>query len=191
MAAKKGADPVFSFDQTSVASERNYMYCPVYQTAAARLRVAVEPRKSPGSKGGERQRKRELSELAASPTGRPTVLCINDIPQASELRKTTLGSHGYCVKIASSGHTARGSTGVQTGHGCGIPSLPYRATGRATRPHRFAPDEKRTAETAGGDHLWRYAESRMIGGLGNPCIHPLATGFALASIPRFWGGFYA
>ncbi|MGB0024718.1 MAG: hypothetical protein WBP65_23095, partial [Candidatus Sulfotelmatobacter sp.] len=27
------------------------------------------------------------------------------LPQALELRKATLESHGYCVKIASSGHT--------------------------------------------------------------------------------------
>jgi two-component system response regulator GlrR len=36
----------------------------------------------------------------------PTVLCIDDLPQAWELRKATLESHGYCVKIASSGHAA-------------------------------------------------------------------------------------
>ena len=36
----------------------------------------------------------------------PTLLCIDDLPQALELRKATLESHGYCVKIASSGHTA-------------------------------------------------------------------------------------
>jgi two-component system, NtrC family, response regulator GlrR len=36
----------------------------------------------------------------------PTVLCIDDLPQALELHKATLESHGYCVKIASSGHTA-------------------------------------------------------------------------------------
>ena len=35
----------------------------------------------------------------------PTLLCI-DLPQALELRKETLESHGYCVKIASSSHTA-------------------------------------------------------------------------------------
>jgi len=35
----------------------------------------------------------------------PTLLCI-DLPQASELRKETLESHGYSVKIASSKHTA-------------------------------------------------------------------------------------
>jgi CheY-like chemotaxis protein len=35
-----------------------------------------------------------------------TVLCIDDIPQALELRKATLESHGYCVEIASSGHSA-------------------------------------------------------------------------------------
>ena len=36
----------------------------------------------------------------------PTVLCIDDRPQVLELRKVTLESHGYCVKIASSGYTA-------------------------------------------------------------------------------------
>ena len=36
----------------------------------------------------------------------PTVLCINDLPQVLELRKATLESHHYCVKIASSGYTA-------------------------------------------------------------------------------------
>ena len=36
----------------------------------------------------------------------PTVLCIDDRPQVLELRKATLESHGYCVKIASSGFTA-------------------------------------------------------------------------------------
>jgi two-component system OmpR family response regulator len=36
----------------------------------------------------------------------PTVLCIDDIPQALELRKATLESHGYCVEIASSGYSA-------------------------------------------------------------------------------------
>ena len=36
----------------------------------------------------------------------PTVLCIDDRPQMLEIRKATLESHGYCVKIASSGHTA-------------------------------------------------------------------------------------
>jgi CheY-like chemotaxis protein len=34
------------------------------------------------------------------------VLCIDDRPQVLDLRKTTLESHGYCVKIASSGYTA-------------------------------------------------------------------------------------
>ncbi|MGA2354147.1 MAG: response regulator [Terriglobales bacterium] len=34
------------------------------------------------------------------------VLCIDDLPPALELRKATLESHGYCVKTASSGHTA-------------------------------------------------------------------------------------
>ena len=36
----------------------------------------------------------------------PTVLYIDDLPQALELRKTALESQGYCVKIASSGYTA-------------------------------------------------------------------------------------
>ena len=36
----------------------------------------------------------------------PTVLCIDDLPQVLELRKATLESYGYCVKIALSGHTA-------------------------------------------------------------------------------------
>jgi CheY-like chemotaxis protein len=36
----------------------------------------------------------------------PTVLCINDLLQVLELRKSTLESHGYCVKTASSGHIA-------------------------------------------------------------------------------------
>jgi CheY-like chemotaxis protein len=36
----------------------------------------------------------------------PLVLCIDDVPQALELRKNALESHGYSVKIASSGHTA-------------------------------------------------------------------------------------
>jgi two-component system, OmpR family, response regulator QseB len=36
----------------------------------------------------------------------PTVLCIDDRPQVLELRKATLESHHYCVKIASSSSTA-------------------------------------------------------------------------------------
>ena len=36
----------------------------------------------------------------------PTVLYTDDLPQALELRKATLESHGYCVKIASSGYPA-------------------------------------------------------------------------------------
>jgi CheY-like chemotaxis protein len=36
----------------------------------------------------------------------PLVLCIDDLPQVLELRKNTLESHGYCVKVASSGHAA-------------------------------------------------------------------------------------
>ena len=35
-----------------------------------------------------------------------TVLCIDDRPQVLELRKAALESHGYCVKIASSGYRA-------------------------------------------------------------------------------------
>jgi CheY-like chemotaxis protein len=35
-----------------------------------------------------------------------TVLCIDDRLQVLRLRKATLESLGYCVKIASSGHTA-------------------------------------------------------------------------------------
>jgi CheY-like chemotaxis protein len=35
----------------------------------------------------------------------PTLLCI-DLPQVLELRKETLESHGYSVKIASSRHAA-------------------------------------------------------------------------------------
>jgi|ERR1022692_959640 CheY-like chemotaxis protein len=35
-----------------------------------------------------------------------TVLCIDDRPQVLELRKSTLESQGYCVKIALSGYTA-------------------------------------------------------------------------------------
>jgi CheY-like chemotaxis protein len=36
----------------------------------------------------------------------PTLLCIDDRPQALELRKASLESHGYCVKIASNGYAA-------------------------------------------------------------------------------------
>jgi CheY-like chemotaxis protein len=36
----------------------------------------------------------------------PTLLCIDDHPQALELRKASLESHGYCVKIASNGYAA-------------------------------------------------------------------------------------
>src|ERR1035438_6897060 len=36
----------------------------------------------------------------------PTVLTVDALPQALELRKATLESHGYCVKIASSGYPA-------------------------------------------------------------------------------------
>ena len=35
----------------------------------------------------------------------PTLLCI-DLPQVLELRKQTLESHGYSVKIASNSHSA-------------------------------------------------------------------------------------
>ena len=38
--------------------------------------------------------------------GSPTVLCIDDLLHVLELRKTALESHGYCVKVASSGHAA-------------------------------------------------------------------------------------
>lgn len=36
----------------------------------------------------------------------PLVLCIDDLPPVPELRKAILESHGYCVKIASSGYAA-------------------------------------------------------------------------------------
>jgi two-component system, OmpR family, response regulator QseB len=36
----------------------------------------------------------------------PTVLCIDDRLQVLQIRKATLESFGYCVKIASSGYTA-------------------------------------------------------------------------------------
>jgi CheY-like chemotaxis protein len=36
----------------------------------------------------------------------PLVLCIDDLPQVLELRRNALESHGYCVKVASSGHAA-------------------------------------------------------------------------------------
>lgn len=36
----------------------------------------------------------------------PTLLCVDDRPQVLDLRKATLESHGYGVKIASSGYTA-------------------------------------------------------------------------------------
>ena len=36
----------------------------------------------------------------------PTLLCIDDRPQMLELRKATLESQGYCVKLASSGYDA-------------------------------------------------------------------------------------
>ncbi len=36
----------------------------------------------------------------------PTVLCVDDHPQALELHKVTLESQGYYVKIASSGYSA-------------------------------------------------------------------------------------
>ena len=60
----------------------------------------------------------------------PTVLCIDDLPQALELRKATLESHGYCVedrierphryKDVGGNVGGCGSTGVQTGrHGRG------------------------------------------------------------------------
>ena len=41
------------------------------------------------------------------PMPSPTLLlCIDDQIQALEFRKTTLESHGYCVKIASDGYAA-------------------------------------------------------------------------------------
>jgi CheY-like chemotaxis protein len=36
----------------------------------------------------------------------PIVLCIDDRPQLLDLRKATLESCGYCVKVTSSGHAA-------------------------------------------------------------------------------------
>jgi len=36
----------------------------------------------------------------------PTLLCVDDRPETLELRKVTLESHGYRVKIASSGYSA-------------------------------------------------------------------------------------
>ena len=36
----------------------------------------------------------------------PTLLCIDHLPQALELLKEALESHGYSVKIASCSHTA-------------------------------------------------------------------------------------
>ena len=36
----------------------------------------------------------------------PTVLCVDDRSETLELRKVTLESHGYRVKIASSGYSA-------------------------------------------------------------------------------------
>src|SRR5579864_9510286 len=36
----------------------------------------------------------------------PAMLCIDDRPEVLDLRKATLESHGYRVKIASSGYTA-------------------------------------------------------------------------------------
>jgi CheY-like chemotaxis protein len=35
-----------------------------------------------------------------------TLLCIDDRSQMLELRKATLESQGYCIKVASSGHAA-------------------------------------------------------------------------------------
>ena len=69
----------------------------------------------------------------------PTVLCIDDRPQVLDLRKATLESHGYRVKIASNGYTAmkilkeRSSVAVpleyeQGRHGRGSATLPYQAT---------------------------------------------------------------
>lgn len=49
-----------------------------------------------------------------SPTPSPTVLCIDDIPQALHHRKATLESHGYRVQIASSDGTSDAPTPAQT-----------------------------------------------------------------------------
>jgi two-component system response regulator QseB len=38
--------------------------------------------------------------------GSTTLLCIDDLPQGLELRKATLESHGYSVKLASNGFDA-------------------------------------------------------------------------------------
>ena len=38
--------------------------------------------------------------------GSPALLYIDDRPQMLELRKATLESRGFCVKVASSGYTA-------------------------------------------------------------------------------------
>jgi CheY-like chemotaxis protein len=35
-----------------------------------------------------------------------TLLCIDDLPQALELRRASLESEGYCVKLASTGYDA-------------------------------------------------------------------------------------
>jgi CheY-like chemotaxis protein len=40
------------------------------------------------------------------PMPSPTLLYIDDLPQTLKLRKATLESHGYCVKIALNGHAA-------------------------------------------------------------------------------------
>jgi response regulator RpfG family c-di-GMP phosphodiesterase len=40
------------------------------------------------------------------PMDSPTLLCIDDLPQALELRRATLESHGYRVMIASNGYAA-------------------------------------------------------------------------------------
>src|SRR5450759_2370915 len=47
-----------------------------------------------------------VTPSAARRAQAPLVLYIDDLPQALELRKNALESHGYSVKIASSGHTA-------------------------------------------------------------------------------------
>jgi CheY-like chemotaxis protein len=43
---------------------------------------------------------------ATLPNTSPTLLCIDDLPQALELRKATLESRGFSVKLASNGYDA-------------------------------------------------------------------------------------
>jgi CheY-like chemotaxis protein len=55
---------------------------------------------------GQRQPKPKRNYSQEMAMESPTVLCVDDRPQVSELRKATLESHGYSAKIASSGYTA-------------------------------------------------------------------------------------